>query len=137
MNGAVFMLHVLQNIPVDLQWSALAHGGSMQHTGDMDDDPDPNFFEWAKANNCSHEVMAAALAATEEKVRRSRRLQAEFLRHWIRGCFADEMVTERGKKHLAAAVVADRLNVSKRTVWNAFAPAAPAWSREKFHAAIA
>ena len=114
----------------------------MRHVRDMESvSDDAEFREWVKANaaSCGHDVMAAALAATEEEVRRPKRLQAEFQRKWISMCVAAYTETYSCKKDAAVAQARKQLAVGERTVWNALAPAraAPTWMREKFSALVA
>jgi hypothetical protein len=82
----------------------------------------------ARANDCGHDVLAAALADTEHLVRRPRRLQAEYSRVWIR-----TVVFSMRKRWDGILTARDRLGAPMRTIWRAIAPApaAPALDRER------
>jgi hypothetical protein len=99
---------------------------------DDSDSADREFWEWAKANDCSHEAMANARVATERLSRR-RRLRAEYNHARIRAVFFDAM-KDGGKKSTAVFVTAKRLGVSEGTVWDAIAspPDAPPLTKERF-----
>ena len=87
---------------------------------------DRDFLAWAKEHaDHDRERMAQALADTAYLMRRSRKLQTETARAWLRSCVAESM--QRGFPKSAAVVdtrekIAKWLGwvVSERAIWRAF-----------------